>query len=44
MRGGRKIRMVEPFFPCVDELVARVIKRQVIGQTLSLEGGIVNAR
>jgi hypothetical protein len=36
--------MVEPFFPCVDELIARAIKRQVIGQTLALEGGIVNAR
>jgi hypothetical protein len=38
------LRVIQTFFPCVDELVARVIKRQVIGQTLSPEGGIVYAR
>ncbi len=36
--------MVEPLLPCFDELVTRIVKRQVIGEALSLERRIVNAR
>ena len=38
-----QLRPVQALLPGIDELIARVVERQMIGQALALQGRVVNA-